>query len=62
MIGDYYTKPLQGKKFEEFQNIIMGMSNVQRVVHYQHQCVGGAVKRENSRGKNKCGECGKTVS
>ena len=45
MIGDYYTKALQGKKFEEFRNIIMGMSNIQWAVHYPQECVGGAVKR-----------------
>ena len=25
MIGDFYTKPQQGKKFEEFRRIIMGI-------------------------------------
>ena len=24
MVADYYTKPLQGKKFEEFRRMIMG--------------------------------------
>ena len=25
MIGDYFTKPLQGKKFKDFRNFIMGL-------------------------------------
>ena len=24
MLGDYFTKPLQGHKFEDFRNVIMG--------------------------------------
>jgi hypothetical protein len=24
MVGDFFTKPLQGKKFVQFRNIIMG--------------------------------------
>ena len=25
MVGDYFTKPLQGKKFKDFRNFIMGL-------------------------------------
>ena len=25
MVGDYFTKPLQGKKFKAFRNFIMGL-------------------------------------
>jgi hypothetical protein len=31
MIGDYYTKPLQGSKFVEFRDIIMGVTTIDGV-------------------------------
>ena len=59
-IGDNYTKALQGKKFEEFRNVIMGMSNVQQAVHYPQECVGSAVKRaENAEQNISMGSAGK---
>ena len=27
MIGDFFTKPLQGKKFKDFRNLILGLKN-----------------------------------
>ena len=27
MVGDYHTKPLQGKQFRHFRNVILGIDN-----------------------------------
>ena len=27
MIGDFFTKPLQGKKFKDFRSLILGLKN-----------------------------------
>ena len=32
MIGDYFTKPLQGKAFIFFQNIIMGYTSISEIL------------------------------
>ena len=45
MIGDYYTKHLQGKKFEEFRRLIMGMLTLTRISDSQ-QCVGSTTNNK----------------
>ena len=35
MIADFYTKPLQGKKFREFRDMILGVGNSRRYVESQ---------------------------
>ena len=32
MIGDFFTKPLQGKKFQKFRKIIMGLKEEKSIV------------------------------
>ena len=35
MVADFYTKPLQGKKFREFRDMILGVGNSRRYVESQ---------------------------
>ena len=35
MVADFYTKPLQGKKFREFRDLILGVGKTRRYLETQ---------------------------
>ena len=39
MVADYFTNPLQGKKFFQFRKTIMNLKSLKRVLNLDHRSV-----------------------
>ena len=56
MIGDFFTKPLQGALFYKLWSLIMNLKSDKSVVRVEAECTASLIEAKESVGSNRCSE------